>query len=135
MLGEAARAAPHFPRTQIVVNHAGCPRTAAKEACAPGARRWRGWRGWRAQPNVTIKISGIGEAGGRWRLEANRRVVLEVMSCSAWSAACSAATTRWTAASYQEIFEGFAACVSGFSADERGRQLVDNARRMYRIRD
>jgi predicted TIM-barrel fold metal-dependent hydrolase len=77
MLGEAARAAPHFPRTQIVVNHAGCPRTAAKEACAPGARRWRGWRGWRAQPNVTIKISGIGEAGGRWRLEANRRVVLE----------------------------------------------------------
>jgi len=36
-------------------------------------------------------------------------------------------------ASYQSIFEGFAACVADFSAQERAQLFVENARRIYRI--
>ena len=36
-------------------------------------------------------------------------------------------------ASYQSIFEGFAACVSGFSEQDRSLLFVENARRLYRI--
>ena len=59
-LDAAAALAADFPRTQIVINH----------TALPSDRTPEGLNGWRralelvaAQPNVAIKISGIGRAG------------------------------------------------------------------------
>ena len=60
-LPEAARVAGDFPGTRIVINQAGMPSDRSDE----GLRAWRtALAGIAAQPNVAIKISGIGEAGG-----------------------------------------------------------------------
>ena len=87
------------------------------------------------QPNVAIKISGIGEAGYQWRLDANRRVVLEVIALFGVDRCMFGSNYPLDSlcASYQSIFNGFAAYVADFSAQERSQLFVENARRIYRI--
>ena len=131
-LHEAVRVAADFPQTRIVINHAGMPSDRSEE----GLRAWRtALAGMAAQPNVAIKISGIGEAGYQWRLDANRRVVLEVIELFGVDRCMFGSNfpVDSLCASYQSIFEGFAACVADFSAQERAQLFVENARRIYRI--
>jgi predicted TIM-barrel fold metal-dependent hydrolase len=131
-LHEAVRVAAGHPRTRIVINHAGMPSDRSEE----GLRAWRtALAGMAAQPNVAIKISGIGEAGYQWRLDANRRVVLEVIDLFGVDRCMFGSNypVDSLCASYQAIFEGFAACVADFSAQERAQLFVENARRIYRI--
>jgi predicted TIM-barrel fold metal-dependent hydrolase len=131
-LHEAVRVAADHPGTRIVINHAGMPSDRSEE----GLRAWRtALAGMAAQPNVAIKISGIGEAGYQWRLDANRRVVLEVIDLFGVDRCMFGSNypVDSLCASYQAIFEGFAACVADFSAQERAQLFVENARRIYRI--
>jgi hypothetical protein len=131
-LHEAVRVAADFPETRIVINHAGMPSDRSEE----GLRAWRtALAGMAAQPNVAIKISGIGEAGYQWRLDANRRVVLEVIDLFGVDRCMFGSNypVDSLCASYQSIFDGFAACVADFSAQERAQLFVENARRIYRI--
>lgn len=131
-LPEAARLAGDFPGTRIVINHAGMPSDRSEE----GLRAWRAALAAVAEhPNVAIKISGIGEAGGHWRLEANRRVVLEVIDLFGVDRCMFGSNypVDSLCASFLSIFEGFAACVSGFSAGDRAQLFVENARRIYRV--
>lgn len=131
-LGEAARVAADFPGTRIVINHAGMPSDRSEE----GLRAWRtALAGMAAHPNVAIKISGIGEAGGQWRPDANRRVVLDVIELFGVDRCMFGSNypVDSLCASYQSIFENFSAFVADFSAQERARLFVENARRIYRI--
>jgi predicted TIM-barrel fold metal-dependent hydrolase len=131
-LEEAARVAAAFPATPIVINHAGMP----SDRSEAGLAAWReALAAMAAHPNVAIKLSGIGEAGGHWRLEANRRVVLEAIDLFGVDRCMFGSNypVDSLCASFQEIFDGFAAIVAGFSAQERSRLFVDNARRIYRI--
>jgi predicted TIM-barrel fold metal-dependent hydrolase len=131
-LPEAARVAAAFPGTRIVINHAGMPSDRSEE----GLRAWRtALAGMAAQPNVAIKISGLGEAGYQWRLDANRRVVLEVIDLFGVERCMFGSNypVDSLCASFQDIFDGFAACVSGFGAQERAQLFVENARQIYRI--
>lgn len=131
-LAEAARVAADFPGTPIVINHAGVPSDRGEE----GLRAWRdALAGMAAHPNVAIKISGIGEAGGRWRPDANRRVVLEVIDLFGVERCMFGSNypVDSLCASYHSIFENFSAFVADFSADERAQLFVENARRIYRI--
>lgn len=131
-LQEAARVASDFPQTMIVINHAGVPSDRSEE----GLRAWRAaLAGMAAQPNVAIKISGIGEAGYRWRTDANRRVVLEVIDAFGVDRCMFGSNypVDSLCASFRDIFDRFASYVAGFSAHERARLFVENARRIYRI--
>jgi len=131
-LHEAARVAADFPGTRIVINHAGMPSDRREE----GLRAWHcALAAMAAHPNVAIKISGLGEAGGRWRLDANRRIVLEVIELFGVDRCMFGSNypVDSLCASFQHIFDGFASCVSGFGAEERAKLFVENARRIYRI--
>jgi predicted TIM-barrel fold metal-dependent hydrolase len=131
-LHEAARVARDFPDTRIVVNHAGMPSDRSEAGLAA-------WRSALAQtaacPNVAIKISGIGEAGGRWRLDANRRVVLEAIELFGAERCMFGSNypVDRLCAGFATIFDGFAEIVKGFGPDERAGLFVENARRIYRI--
>lgn len=131
-LAEAARVAADFPGTRIVINHAGVPSDRSED----GLRAWRAaLAGMAAHPNVAIKISGIGEAGGRWRLEANRRVVLEVIDLFGVDRCMFGSNypVDSLCAPFQVIFDGFAGIVADFGEQEREKLFVENARRVYRI--
>lgn len=129
-LEEAARVAAAFPGTTIVINHAGMPSDRSEE----GLEAWRAALVQvAAHPNVAIKISGIGESGYRWRLHANRRVVLEVIEVFGVDRCMFGSNypVDGLCASFRTIFEGFAAIAEGFSAEERSKLFVENARRIY----
>jgi predicted TIM-barrel fold metal-dependent hydrolase len=131
-LHEAARVAAEFPNTRIVINHAGVPSDRSED----GLRAWRtALAAMAAQPNVAIKISGIGEAGYQWRLDANRRIVLEVIALFGVDRCMFGSNypVDSLCASYQDIFKAFAGYVADFGAPERARLFVENARRIYRI--
>ena len=131
-LQEAARVAADFPSTRIVINHAGMPSDRSEE----GFCSWRSALAAMAtHPNVAIKISGIGEAGGKWRLDANRRVVLDVIEMFGVDRCMFGSNypVDSLCASFQDIFDGFASCVWDFSAEEQAKLFVENARRIYRI--
>lgn len=131
-LHEAAQVARAFPDTRIVINHAGMP----SDRGEAGLQAWRAaLAGMAACPNVAIKISGIGEAGGRWRLDANRRVVLDVIELFGVDRCMFGSNypVDGLCASFRTIFEGFAAMVGDFSAGDRECLFVENARRIYTI--
>ncbi len=131
-LHEAARVARDFPDTRIVINHAGMP----SERGEAGLQAWRAALAGMAEcPNVAIKISGIGEAGGHWRLEANRRVVLDVIELFGVDRCMFGSNypVDGLCASFRTIFEGFDAIVRDFSAEERSKLFVENARRIYAL--
>jgi predicted TIM-barrel fold metal-dependent hydrolase len=88
-----------------------------------------------ACPNVAIKLSGIGEAGGQWRQQANTRVVLAAIELFGVERCMFASNypVDGLCASFADIFNGFAQMVAPFSAAERSRLFVDNARTVYRL--
>ena len=68
-MGEAAELARDFPRTPIIVNHTALPADRSAEALV-------GWRNAletaAAQPNVALKISGLGIRRERWSAGTHR---------------------------------------------------------------
>jgi len=76
-LDAAADLARDFPKTQIVIVHTGLPSDRSAEGLA-------GWRAAletvAAQPNVAIKISGLGRPGLPWTLTANGAIVRDAIN-------------------------------------------------------
>jgi predicted TIM-barrel fold metal-dependent hydrolase len=94
-LDQAAALARDFPGTQIILNHTGLP----------SDRSEAGLKGWReamatlaTQPNVAVKLSGLGLPGRPWTQHDNVPVLRDAIAIfGARRVACSPATTRWTA--------------------------------------
>ena len=75
-LPEAADVVERFPETSVVLNHAGLP----WDRSAEGLSVWReNMKIIARAPNVMVKISEFGLKDAPWRLEENRRVVLETI--------------------------------------------------------
>lgn len=75
-LPDAAELARTFPETLIVVNHAGVPGSRDPEVLAS----WRAALAIvAAEPNVVLKISGLGVPGKEWTAGGNREVVLAAL--------------------------------------------------------
>ena len=131
-LHEAAQLAADFPDTQIVLNHAGMPADRSDAGIA-------GWKsamtGLAACPNVAVKISGIGQAGQAWTVEANRAVVLTTIELFGPQRCMFASNfpVDSLCASFTDIFAGFDAIVADFSDAERRALFHDNAMRLYQI--
>ncbi len=131
-LGEAARLAADFSETQIILNHTGLPSDRSAEGLA-------GWRNamqqLSGQPNVAVKISGIGQPGLPWTVAANRAIVLhtiELFGVERCMFASNFPVDR-ICADFQTIFGGFQEIVADFTSAEQDALFAENARRIYAI--
>ncbi|HEY6931528.1 MAG TPA: amidohydrolase family protein, partial [Thermoanaerobaculia bacterium] len=131
-LFEAAALARAFPDTPIILNHAGLP----------GDRRPDTLGAWRSamktlarEPNVAVKISGLGVPGQPWTAESNREIVLRTIELFGVDRAMFASNFPVDAlvATFDAIYTGFKAIVASFPASDRRRLFHDNAVRLYRL--
>lgn len=131
-LGDAAQLARDFPNIMILLNHTGLPADRSPEGIA-------GWRKAMAQlaaePNVVVKISGLGIPGVGWTADVNRQIVLTTIELFGAERCMFASNfpVDSLCGSFDDIYRGFAAIVADFSEAERGALFAGNARRLYAI--
>ena len=131
-LGEAAALARDFPRTQIVLNHTGLPADRSPD----GLAGWREvMRTLAAEPNVAVKISGLGQPGQPWTVEANRQIVVETIEMFGTGRCMFASNfpVDSLVADFGTIFRGFKEIVGDLSPADQKRLFHDNAVRYYRL--
>jgi predicted TIM-barrel fold metal-dependent hydrolase len=131
-LHEAAALARDFPDTAIILNHTGLP----ADRSAAGIAAWQDAMRALAQcPNVAVKISGIGQAGVPWTVEANRDIVLATIDAFGTARAMFASNfpVDSLCGGFAAIYGGFDAVTAGFSDTERRALFRDNALRHYRM--
>jgi predicted TIM-barrel fold metal-dependent hydrolase len=131
-LKEAVALNKDFPNIPIILNHTGLPRTRAPEELA-------GWRQamqeFATAPNVSVKISGLGELGQAWTLERNRQVVLDTIAIFGEDRCMFASNfpVDGLAGSMTTIFAGFVEATKSMGNDVQRKLFADNARRIYRL--
>ncbi len=132
-LPEAAALARAFPDTLIVLNHTGLPADRSPE----------GLRGWRdamatlaAEPNVAVKISGLGVPGRPWTAESNREVVLRTLDLFGVERAMFASNfpVDGLVARFDTIYEGFRTIVRDLPTADQEKLFRNNAVRFYRLK-
>lgn len=128
----AAELARDFLATTIVVNHTGLPADRSPEGLA-------GWR--RAcellarEPNVVLKISGLGVPGRRWTPELQGPVVRDAIAIFGAERAMFASNfpVDSLVATFDEIYGSFLAITQGLTPQARRQLFHDNAVRVYRL--
>ncbi len=131
-LDALAELARDFPATQIVIVHTAMPADRSEEGLA-------GWRAAlevaAAQPNVAIKISGLGRPGLPWTLTANGPIIRDTINIFGPERAMFASNfpVDGLAGSFPIIYGGFRAAVSNRVIEERRMLFHDNAVRIYRL--
>lgn len=131
-MATAAIIAARHPDIHLIVNHAGLP-TDRDEA---GMECWRtGLRLLAAQPQVSIKISGLGITDRAWTMQSIRPVVLECIDAFGTDRAMFASDfpVEKVHGSFDAFYSAFDAITADFSADERDRLFARNAEAIYRI--
>jgi predicted TIM-barrel fold metal-dependent hydrolase len=131
-LDALADLARDFPRIPIVVNH----------TALPADRSAAGLAGWRraleraaAQPNVTIKISGLGRHDKSWPRDGNRQLVRDTIAIFG-AARCMFASNfpvDGLCIGYRELFDAFEAFVADRPEAEQRALFHDTAARVYRL--
>jgi predicted TIM-barrel fold metal-dependent hydrolase len=131
-LEEAAALARDFPNTRIVLNHTGLP----------GERSADGLAGWRramaslaACANVAVKISGLGQPGQPWTVEANGPIVRAAIQIFGIERCMFASNfpVDGLCATFDAIYSGFKAIVRDLPEADQRRLFHDNAARTYRL--
>ena len=131
-LSEAAGLARDFPGTQIILNHTGLP----SDRSEAGLAGWReAMRLFAREPNVAVKISGLGQPGRPWTIESNGPIVLETIAIFGVERCMFASNfpVDSLVAEFDTIFSGFKEIVRGFSRADQLRLFHDNALGIYRI--
>lgn len=131
-LPEGAALARDFPDIAIVLNHAGVP----EDRSPAGLTAWReGMQAMAEAPNVSVKISGIGQRARPWTVEENRGIVLQVIEMFGVGRCMFASNypVDSLVAGYDTILDGFKAITAEFSEADRRRMFHDNAVRIYRL--
>ncbi len=131
-LAEAASLNRRFPGTTIILNHTGLP--ADRTPC--GIAAWEAaMAAFAACPNVAVKISGLGQPGRPWTVEANRAVILRTIELFGAHRCMFASNfpVDSLVASFGTIYDGFLEATAGMTAGEREALFAGNARRYYRI--
>lgn len=131
-LPDAADLAAAFPDTVIVINHTGVPGNRTPDRLAAWGAAMRAAA---AQPNIHLKISGLGVPGEEWTVEANREVVLTALDifgderCMVGSNFPVDGLFR----SLEGIFDDFLLITAALPGKSRHRLFHENARRLYRL--
>jgi predicted TIM-barrel fold metal-dependent hydrolase len=131
-LREAGELARDFPGTRIILNHTGLP----ADRSEAGLTAWRSaMRKFAVQPNVAVKISGLGLRERPWRLEDNRRIVLETIEIFGVDRCMFASNfpVDRLVADFDTIFSAYKEIVSDFPPADQARLFYDNAVRYYRL--
>jgi len=131
-LHEAADLARRFPDILIVLNHTGLP----AERSQPMLAAWRDAMASLAQcPNVSVKISGLGQRGQPWTVAANRSIVLTTLDLFGVERCMFASNfpVDSLCATFDEIYEGFFAIVADLTPAEQRRLFHDNAHACYAV--
>lgn len=131
-LAEAYALARDFPQTTIILNHAGLPADRSRE----GLAAWRqAMQQLSLAANVVVKISGLGQPGMAWTVDANRSIVLDTIELFGVDRCMFASNfpVDSLVADFDTIYGGFMKIVGDFPFDDRRKLLCDNARRIYRI--
>jgi predicted TIM-barrel fold metal-dependent hydrolase len=128
----AAELARDFPATTVIVNHTGLPADRSSE----------GLSGWRAalerlaaEPNVALKISGLGVPGRRWTAGLQGPVVRDAIRIFGLERAMFASNfpVDSLVATFEEIFGSFLEIMRDLDEAARRTLFHDNAARIYRI--
>jgi predicted TIM-barrel fold metal-dependent hydrolase len=131
-LDAASELARDFPGTPIVLNHAGLP----QDRSTDGLAAWRAAMATlAAQPNVAVKISGLGQPGQPWTLAANAPVIHDTIAIFG-IARCMFASNfpvDGLVASLDTILDGFDRATRSFGEETRRALFHDNAMRIYRL--
>jgi predicted TIM-barrel fold metal-dependent hydrolase len=131
-LDAAAELARDFPATQIVINHTGLPSDRSPEGLG-------GWRRAMAaaadQPNVAVKISGLGRPGLPWTVEANGPVIRDTVAVFGIERCLFGSNfpVDSLVATFDAIVSGMRAALSDRSPDDRRKLFYENATRIYRL--
>ena len=131
-LAEAAALARDFPRTQIILNHTGLP----ADRSADGLAGWRqALATLAAEPNAAVKISGLGQPGEPWTIEANGPIVRDAIRIFSVDRCMFASNfpVDSLCADFDTIFTGFKAMVADLDRAEQLKLFHDNAVRIYRL--
>ena len=131
-LAEAADLARDFPRTTIIINHTALP----ADRSAKGLAAWRASLALVArEPNVALKISGLGVRGETWRHEANAAIVRDAIGILGVERCMFASNfpVDSLVGSFDAIFTGFKAIVADLPFAAQRQLFHDNAMRIYRI--
>lgn len=127
-----ARLARDFPRISIVIVHTFLPVDRSAEGLA----------GWRkaceraaGEPNVFIKISGLGETGRPWTLASNGLIIRDAVAIFGAERCMFASNfpVDRIAGSFETIYDGFHAATAHLSAADKRKLFHDNAARVYRL--
>jgi predicted TIM-barrel fold metal-dependent hydrolase len=131
-LAEAAELARDFPHTQMILNHTGLPADRSPE----GLAAWRqAMQTLASQPNVAVKISGLGQPGQPWTVAANGPIVRDTIAIFGVDQCMFASNfpVDRLCADFHTIFAGFEAIVGDLTQDHQVRLFHDNAAKFYRL--
>jgi len=131
-LPEAADLARAFPWIPIVINHTGLP----ADRTAEGLRAWRaGLELAAGEPNIALKISGLGIKGQPWSLAANAPIIRDAIRIFGPQRCCFASNypVDSLVAAFAAIFTGFKSAVADLPAEDQSKLFRDTAARLYRI--
>ncbi len=131
-LGEAAALARDFPDVPIILNHAGVP----EDRGETGLAAWReALEELAAEPNVSVKISGIGEAGHAWSFERQETVMRDVIRIFGVERVMLASNfpVDRLVGSFATIFDGFLKITEDLTNGDRRKLFHDNAARTYQL--
>jgi predicted TIM-barrel fold metal-dependent hydrolase len=129
-LDEAIRLARDFPRTLVILNHAGLP----ADRSAQGLADWHAAMArFSEEPNVRVKISGLGQRGRPCSVEDNRWIVEEIIAMFGAHRAMFASNfpVDSLCASFDTIYSGFKRIAARYSqADQAHPLLRDRPQRL-----
>lgn len=127
-----AALARDFPSTQIVVNHGFLPCDRSAEGLASWRRALELIAG---EPNVALKISGLGLPGRNWPVEDNVSAMRDAIRIFGTDRSMFASNypVDSLCARFDTILAGFRAAIADRSEAEQMLLLGGNAARIYRI--
>jgi predicted TIM-barrel fold metal-dependent hydrolase len=128
----AADLARDFPATQIIINHTFLP----ADRSAEGLSAWRNALTLvAAEPNVALKISGLGVRGHTWCAADNVPVIRDAIAIFGVARGMFASNfpVDSLAGRFDTIYQGFATAVADRPEAEQRALFHDNALRIYRI--
>ncbi len=130
----AADLARAFPNTPIIINHTGLPTDRSEQ----GLGGWRKAMDATAQAeNVSLKISGLGQAGKPWTLAENGPIIRDAIAIFGVQRCMFASNypVDKLCAPFETIFAGFRAAVTDRSISAQRKLFGENAVRIYRLSD